>query len=103
MVVLNVYMFAESFFFRPGRFLVGTVRLIAFASGIVLGCGFFLLLILLLFRLRRGISGSGVHLICRIRDQGLGRNTCGQCHRHCSNFKFFIRHDPRSPFLSPCV
>ena len=42
-------------------------------------------------------------LICRIRDQGLGRNTCGQCHRHCSNFKFFIRHDPRSPFLSPCV
>ena len=44
-----------------------------------------------------------VHLICRIRDQGLGRNTCGQCHRHCSNFKLFIRHDPRSPFLSPCV
>ena len=42
-------------------------------------------------------------LICRIRDQGLGRNTCGQCHRHCSNFKLFIRHDPRSPFLSPCV
>ena len=46
---------------------------------------------------------DGVHIICRIRDQGLGRNTCGQCHRHCSNFKFFIRHDPRSPFLSPCV
>lgn len=42
-------------------------------------------------------------LICRIRDQGLGRNTCGQCHRHCSNFKLFVRHDPRSPFLSPCV
>ena len=46
---------------------------------------------------------DGVHIICRIRDQGLGRNTCGQCHRHCSNFKLFVRHDPRSPFLSPCV
>ena len=32
-----------------------------------------------------------VHIICRICDQGLGRNTCGQCHRHCSNFKLFVR------------
>ena len=56
-----------------------------------------------LFRLGRWLIRDGVHLICRIRDQGLGRNTCGQCHRHCSNFKLFIRHDPRSPFLSPCV
>ena len=58
------------------------------------------------FRLGRAVGcviRDGVHIICRIRDQGLGRNTCGQCHRHCSNFKFFIRHDPRSPFLSPCV
>ena len=58
------------------------------------------------FRLGRAVGcviRDGVHIICRIRDQGLGRNTCGQCHRHCSNFKLFIRHDPRSPFLSPCV
>ena len=58
------------------------------------------------FRLGRAVGcviRDGVHIICRIRDQGLGRNTCGQCHRHCSNFKFFIRHDPRSPFLSPCA
>ena len=59
-----------------------------------------------LFRLGRVVGCAirdSVHLICRIRDQGLCRNTCGQCHRHCSNFKLFIRHDPRSPFLSPCV
>ena len=58
------------------------------------------------FRLGRAagcVIRDGVHIICRIRDQGLGRNTCGQCHRHCSNFKLFVRHDPRSPFLSPCV
>ena len=58
------------------------------------------------FRVGRAVGcviRDGVHIICRIRDQGLGRNTCGQCHRHCSNFKLFIRHDPRSPFLSPCV
>ena len=58
------------------------------------------------FRLGRAVGcviRDGVHIICRIRDQGLGRNTCGQCHRHCSNFKLFVRHDPRSPFLSPCV
>ena len=44
---------------------------------------------------------DGTDLIGRIRDQGLGRNARGQCHRHCSNFKLFVRHDPKTPFLSP--
>ena len=96
-VVIHIYVFAKGFL-GIGGFMVLVVR----RRGISNGCRSRAFP----FRLGRAVGcviRDGVHIICRIRDQGLGRNTCGQCHRHCSNFKLFVRHDPRSPFLSPCV
>ena len=96
-VVIHIYVFAKDFLG-----IVGFMVLVVRRRGISNGCRSRAFP----FRLGRAVGcviRDGVHIICRIRDQGLGRNTCGQCHRHCSNFKLFIRHDPRSPFLSPCV
>ena len=96
-VVIHIYVFAKGFLG-----IVGFMVLVVRRRGISNGCRSRAFP----FRLGRAVGcviRDGVHIICRIRDQGLGRNTCGQCHRHCSNFKFFIRHDPMSPFLPPCV
>ena len=96
-VVIHIYVFAKGFLGIVG-FMVLVVRRRGISSGHRSR----------VFPFRLGHAAGcvirySVHIICRVRDQGLGRNTCGQCHRHCSNFKLFIRHDPRSPFLSPCM